>query len=74
MNISFRKFFKKSKVSPTTTNNLILEIVEEYNDQQTIVTNLSDSLQNITQGQQKVIKQKQKIITYSTKSCKKRTL
>ena len=30
MNLSFRKFFKKTKVSPTT-NILILEIVEEYN-------------------------------------------
>jgi len=31
MNLSFRKFFKKTKVSPTTTNILILEIIEEYN-------------------------------------------
>ena len=31
MNISFHKFFKKTKVSPTTNNNLILELLEEYN-------------------------------------------
>ena len=37
------------------------EISEDYNVQQTVVTNLSDSLQNITGDKKKLIKKKQKI-------------
>lgn len=37
------------------------EIVEDYNVQQAIVTNLSDSLEMITEDKQKLIKEKQKI-------------